>query len=87
MLEVYFSVVVIGGVLKEYICVNCGIVYYLVGILCLGGLVLEWFFVRGVENLWVVDVSIMLFVILVNINVFSMMIGWKGVEFIVEDVV
>lgn len=83
--EVYPSAAVNGDALKEHIRANCGTAYHPVGTLRLGGPVSERLSVRGVENLWVADASIMPSVTSANTNAPSMMIGWKGAEFIAED--
>ena len=83
--EVYPGAAVKGDALKEHIRANCGTAYHPVGTLRLGGPVSERLSARGVENLWVVDASIMPSVTSANTNAPSMMIGWKGAEFIAED--
>ena len=40
---------------------------------------------EGADNLWVVDASIMPAVTSANTNAPSMMVGWKGAQFISED--
>ena len=83
--EVYPSAAVKGDALKEHIRANCGTAYHPVGTLRLGGPVSERLSVKGVENLWVADASIIPSVTSANTNAPSMMIGWKGAEFIAED--
>lgn len=74
-----------GDDLKDYIRNNCGTAYHPVGTLRLGGPVSNRLKVEGTEGLWVADASIMPNVTSANTNAPSMMIGWKGAQFISED--
>lgn len=74
-----------GDALKQHIRSSCGTAYHPVGTIKLGGPLTSRLSVSGVENLWVADASIMPAVTSANTNAPSMMIGWKGAEFISED--
>ena len=84
--EVFPSESITGDALKNHIRNNCGTAYHPVGTLRMGGPVTERLNVVGTENLWVADASIMPAVTSANTKAPSMMIGWKGAEFIAEDV-
>ena len=84
--EVFPSEAITGDALKTHIRNNCGTAYHPVGTLRMGGPVSGRLKVEGTENLWVADASIMPAVTSANTNAPSMMIGWKGAEFISEDV-
>lgn len=84
--EVFPTESISGDALKTHIRMNCGTAYHPVGTLRMGGPVTERLNVVGTENLWVADASIMPAVTSANTNAPSMMIGWKGAEFIAEDV-
>ena len=84
--EVFPSELITGDALKNHIRNNCGTAYHPVGTLRMGGPVTKRLNVVGTENLWVADASIMPAVTSANTNAPSMMIGWKGAEFIAEDV-
>ncbi|NRB36461.1 MAG: hypothetical protein HRU31_17360, partial [Rhodobacteraceae bacterium] len=77
---------VTGDQLKEHIRHSAGTAYHPVGTLRLGGPVTPRLKVDGIDNLWVADASVMPAVTSANTNAPSMMIGWKGAEFIAEDV-
>jgi choline dehydrogenase len=85
-IEAYPTEAVRGDALKEHIRRNCGTAYHPVGTLRMGGPVSSRLKVAGVDSLWVADASIMPAVTSANTNAPSMMIGWKGAEFIAEDV-
>ena len=75
-----------GEALKDYIRNTAGTAYHPVGTLRMGaGPVTARLKVKGVQNLWAVDASVMPQVTSANTNAPSMMIGWKGAEFITED--
>ena len=76
---------VTGEALAKHIRQSAGTAYHPVGTLALGKPVSERLAVRGAENLWVADASVMPRVTSANTNAPSMMIGWKGAEFISED--
>ena len=77
---------VIGAQLKTYIRNHAGTAYHPVGTLRLGGPVTPQLRVKQTERLWVADASIMPQVTSANTNAPSMMIGWKGAEFIAREV-
>ena len=83
--EVYPGPGVQGEALKQHIRNNAGTAYHPVGTLRMGGPVTPRLRVEGTENLWVADASVMPMVTSANTNAPSMMIGWKGAEFISED--
>lgn len=74
-----------GDTLKDFVRSNAGTAYHPVGTLRLGGPVSDRLKVKGTENLWVADASVMPQVTSANTNAPSMMIGWKGAEFIAEE--
>ena len=77
-----------GSALKERIRQNAGTAYHPVGTLRMSdgdALVTSRLAVRGADGLWVADASVMPAVTSANTNAPSMMIGWKGAEFISED--
>lgn len=74
-----------GEELKDHIRLNAGTAYHPVGTLRMGGPVSSRLRVKGAENLWVADASVMPQVTSANTNAPSMMIGWKGAELIAED--
>lgn len=77
---------VIGAQLKTYIRNHAGTAYHPVGTVRLGGPVTPKLRVKNTERLWVADASIMPQVTSANTNAPSMMIGWKGAEFIASEV-
>lgn len=83
--EIFPSEAVTGAALKTHIRNTCGTAYHPVGTLRMGGPVSSRLKVDCTENLWVADASIMPAVTSANTNAPSMMIGWKGAEFIAED--
>ncbi|WP_370227880.1 GMC family oxidoreductase [Cognatishimia sp.] len=83
--EVFPSKAVTGDALKEHIRANCGTAYHPVGTVRLGGPISERLSVKRTQNLWVADASVMPAITSANTNAPSMMIGWKGAEFIAED--
>ena len=75
--------------LADHIRRCCGTAYHPVGTLRMGDAdapVTPRLSVRGTRGLWAVDASIMPQVTSANTNAPSMMIGWKGAQFIAEDV-
>lgn len=79
---------VTGSALKAHIRQNAGTAYHPVGTMRMGkndAPVSPRLAVRGVRGLWVADASVMPSVTSANTNAPSMMIGWKGAEFIAED--
>ena len=74
-----------GDALRDHIRNSVGTAYHPVGTCALGGPVTPRCAVKGVEGLWVADASIMPALTSANTNAPSMMIGWKGAEFISED--
>ena len=74
-----------GAALKEQVRARAGTAYHPVGTLAMGGPVTERLAVKGAQNLWVADASVMPQVTSANTNAPSMMIGWKGAQFIAED--
>jgi len=83
--EAYPGPTVKGTELKDHIRQHAGTAYHPVGTLRLGGPVSPRLKVHGTDNLWVADASVMPQVTSANTNAPSMMIGWKGAEFISED--
>ena len=76
---------VTGAELKEHIRNSAGTAYHPVGTCALGGPITSRCAVKGVEGLWVADASVMPTLTSANTNAPSMMIGWKGAQFISED--
>lgn len=74
-----------GEALEKHIRNTAGTAYHPVGTLALGKAVTPRLQVVGVQNLWVADASVMPAVTSANTNAPSMMIGWKGAEFISKD--
>ncbi len=83
--EVFPTEATVGDALKKHIRNYCGTAYHPVGTLQMGGAVDARLRVKNVDNLWVADASIMPSITSANTNAPSMMIGWKGAEFIAED--
>ncbi len=77
---------VTGKALKAYIRHKAGTAYHPVGTLRLGGPVSPDLTIKNTERLWVADASIMPQVTSANTNAPSMMIGWKGAEYISSEV-
>lgn len=71
--------------LRNHVRARCGTAYHPVGTVALGGPLTARLRVKGTQNLWVADASVMPAVTSANTNAPSMMIGWKGAEFIAED--
>jgi choline dehydrogenase-like flavoprotein len=87
--EVYPGSVIEGDQLKDHIRSNCGTAYHPVSTLRMGDEaepVTPELKLRNTEALWVADASIMPQVTSANTNAPSMMIGWKGAEFIADQV-
>jgi choline dehydrogenase len=84
--EVYPGPDVTGEALKDHIRTHAGTAYHPAGTLALGGPVSARLKVEGVGGLWVADASVMPRLTSANTNAPSMMIGWRGAEFIAEDV-
>ncbi|MGR3491201.1 MAG: GMC family oxidoreductase [Shimia sp.] len=74
-----------GDALREGIRMNAGTAYHPCGTVRLGGPISERLAVRGVDGVWVADASVMPQVTSANTNAPSMMIGWKGAEYISQD--
>ncbi len=74
-----------GDALKSYIRGAAGTAYHPAGTCALGGPVSARCKVEGTRNVWVADASVMPRLTSANTNAPSMMIGWKGAEFIAED--
>ena len=86
--EVYPGASVTGASLKSYVRSHAGTAYHPVGTVRMGterAPVSPRLHVNGVDGLWVADASVMPSVTSANTNAPSMMIGWKGAEFIAED--
>lgn len=83
--EVFPGEQVSGEALRAHIRNSAGTAYHPVGTLALGGPVTPRLAVDGVQGLWAADASVMPAVTSANTNAPSMMIGWKGAEFIAED--
>ncbi len=74
--------------IADHIRRHCGTAYHPVGTLRMGdgsAPVTPRLAVKGTQGLWAVDASVMPQVTSANTNAPSMMIGWKGAEFIAED--
>ena len=71
--------------IAEYIKAHCGTAYHPVGTLAMGGPVDARLQVKGIENLWVADASVMPKVTSANTNAPSMMIGYRAAQMIKED--
>ncbi len=84
--EVYPGPGLTGQALKDHIRTHAGTAYHPAGTLALGGPVSPRLKVDGVEGLWAADASVMPKLTSANTNAPSMMIGWRGAEFISEDV-
>jgi len=84
--EVYPGPGVTGNPLKDHIRTHAGTAYHPAGTLAMGGPVSARLKVEGVEGLWAADASVMPSLTSANTNAPSMMIGWRGAEFITEDV-
>lgn len=79
---------VTGDTLKDHIRASAGTAYHPVGTLRMGegdAPVTPRLAVRGTENLWVADASVMPAVTSANTNAPCMMIGYRGAEIITED--
>ena len=76
---------VTGEALRDHIRRSAGTAYHPVGTLALGGPITDRLAVKGVDGLWAADASVMPQVTSANTNAPSMMIGWRGAEFIAED--
>lgn len=76
---------VTGAALRDHIRRSAGTAYHPVGTLALGGPVTDRLAVRGTQGLWAADASVMPQVTSANTNAPSMMIGWRGAQFIAED--
>ncbi|WP_425038166.1 GMC family oxidoreductase [Primorskyibacter sp. S187A] len=74
-----------GEALRSHIRQSAGTAYHPVGTLALGGPVTDRLAVKDTEGLWVADASVMPNVTSANTNAPSMMIGYRGAEFIAED--
>lgn len=75
--------------LREYIQSHCGTAYHPVGTLGMGegdAPVTPRLAVRGLENLWVADASVMPSITSANTNAPAMMIGYRAGQFIAKDV-
>ena len=83
--EVWPGPAVDGEALRDYIRNSCGTAYHPVGTLELGKVVTQRLQIAGTEGLWAADASVMPAVTSANTNAPSMMIGWKGAEFIAKD--
>lgn len=68
---------VTGDALKETIRTRAGTAYHPVGTVALGGPLDSTGAVKGVQNLWVADASVMPRITSANTNAPSMMIGWQ----------
>ncbi|TCL08796.1 choline dehydrogenase-like flavoprotein [Shimia isoporae] len=83
--EVHPGETVTGEALKTHIRNSAGTAYHPVGTVRLGGPLSERLSVNGVRGLWVADASVMPQVTSANTNAPSMMIGWRGAQFISEE--
>jgi len=86
--EAFPGPAVMGVALREHIRLHAGTAYHPVGTLRMGkgfAPVSPRLAVTGVGDVWVADASVMPAVTSANTNAPSMMIGWKGAEYIVED--
>ncbi|APX10820.1 GMC family oxidoreductase [Tateyamaria omphalii] len=68
---------VTGDALREVIRTRAGTAYHPVGTVALGGPLDARGAVKGIENLWVADASVMPRITSANTNAPSMMIGWQ----------
>ena len=74
--------------IADYIRTHCGTAYHPVGTLAMGedeAPVTPRLAVRGVQNLWVADASVMPHITSANTNAPSMMIGHRAAQFIAKD--
>lgn len=75
--EVFPGPDITGSALREVIRNRAGTAYHPVGTVALGGPLDTRGAVRGVDNLWVADASVMPRITSANTNAPSMMIGWQ----------
>ncbi|MEX0311383.1 MAG: GMC family oxidoreductase [Tateyamaria sp.] len=75
--EAFPGPAVTGDALREVIRTRAGTAYHPVGTVALGGPIDAQGAVRGIENLWVADASVMPRITSANTNAPSMMIGWQ----------
>ena len=74
----------IGAALRDYIAANVSTAYHPVGTCVLGTVLNNDLSVKGTQNLYVADASVMPAITSANTNAPSMMIGWRSAERITQ---